>query len=252
MPFFRKKPVVIEAVRWEPDADGVPAGPWPIEWGDAPSRWNVYAKTFGAPNLAIPTLEGTIFASPGDWIIRGVKGGFYPCKPDIFAATYEPAPSSSTAPRAEPIWTTIACPNCGGEVDGIRVLTEAEIGRPAPPSQGETAAPRIIDASRVPTEGLAAFIATTRGSPAPAPRQPSEPQPNAALNLAHGLEADGRARQPSDTDTARCEGRDPPDGFRCDLAAGHEGRHRHVCADGTVYRWWGPSSSPSTATPEKP
>jgi hypothetical protein len=41
--------------------------------------------------LDIPTLEGTMRAEQGDWIIRGVHGEFYPCKPDIFAATYEPA-----------------------------------------------------------------------------------------------------------------------------------------------------------------
>jgi hypothetical protein len=42
-------------------------------------------------SLSIPTLEGTMQASENDWIIRGVKGELYPCKPDIFAATYEPA-----------------------------------------------------------------------------------------------------------------------------------------------------------------
>ena len=41
--------------------------------------------------LIISTLEGLHWADPGDWIIRGVQGEFYPCKPDIFAATYEPA-----------------------------------------------------------------------------------------------------------------------------------------------------------------
>lgn len=50
--------------------------------------------------LAIPTLEGEMVASLGDWIIRGVKGELYPCKPDIFAATYEPAASALTAPAA--------------------------------------------------------------------------------------------------------------------------------------------------------
>jgi hypothetical protein len=43
------------------------------------------------PRLSIETLEGTMEADIGDWIIRGVKGELYPCKPDIFAATYEPA-----------------------------------------------------------------------------------------------------------------------------------------------------------------
>jgi hypothetical protein len=41
--------------------------------------------------VTITTLEGVMRADPGDWIIRGVKGEFYPCKPDIFEATYEPA-----------------------------------------------------------------------------------------------------------------------------------------------------------------
>lgn len=43
------------------------------------------------PDLAIQTLEGQMVARPGDWIIKGVKGEIYPCKPDIFEATYEPA-----------------------------------------------------------------------------------------------------------------------------------------------------------------
>lgn len=56
---FRKKPVVIEA--YQTDVE-----------------------------VKIETLEGTMTANPGDWIITGVKGERYPCKPDIFEATYEP------------------------------------------------------------------------------------------------------------------------------------------------------------------
>src|SRR3990167_7929067 len=63
---FRKKPIVVEAVQW-----------------------------FGEP-CSIETLEGTLFVSPGDWIITGVKGERSPCKPDIFAATYEPAAGAPT------------------------------------------------------------------------------------------------------------------------------------------------------------
>ncbi len=44
---------------------------------------------FVAPNFEINTLEGTMTANVGDWIIKGVKGEFYPCKPEIFDATYE-------------------------------------------------------------------------------------------------------------------------------------------------------------------
>ena len=84
MPQFRKKPVVIEAVQL------------PIPKGDAPI-WLICAMVNGSARLSddgtaeIDTLEGTHRASAGDWIIRGVKGELYPCKPDIFAATYDPA-----------------------------------------------------------------------------------------------------------------------------------------------------------------
>ena len=69
---FRKKPVVIEATQW-------------FKMGDHPA---VFAgKITGAPQ--IETLEGAHLVSPGDWIITGVKGEHYPCKPDIFEMTYE-------------------------------------------------------------------------------------------------------------------------------------------------------------------
>lgn len=77
---FRKKPIVIEAWQvgsFEPRPD------WLI---DHP---NVYGP--GDLYLEIKTLEGTMRADRGDWVIRGVQGELYPCKPDIFAATYEPA-----------------------------------------------------------------------------------------------------------------------------------------------------------------
>jgi len=85
MPYYRKKPVVIEAelLSWE-NRERVAA------WCDgkvaeqAPSG-NVYAPGI----VSIETLEGTMWASAGDWIIKGVQGEFYPCKPDIFDATYE-------------------------------------------------------------------------------------------------------------------------------------------------------------------
>ena len=79
MGYFRKKPVVIEARLW--DATHIPEM---LDWiGDN-------AKQEGQ-TLLIHTLEGTHEASLGDWIIKGVKGEFYPCKPDIFDVTYEPA-----------------------------------------------------------------------------------------------------------------------------------------------------------------
>lgn len=87
MPKFRKKPVVIEAVQWTGefyDCDDMPV--WLI---DAEEQRVIFDGEL--QRKVISTLEGPITASAGDWIVRGVKGELYPCKPDIFAATYEPA-----------------------------------------------------------------------------------------------------------------------------------------------------------------
>lgn len=97
MPKFRKKPVVIEAVQW--------TGKNVKEIMDFMS-WRNAAHDDRA-GLTIHTLEGNHHASPGDWIIKGVKGEFYPCKPDIFAATYEPedkggAPQMVSEVKADP------------------------------------------------------------------------------------------------------------------------------------------------------
>ena len=93
MPMFRKKPVVIEAVQFlgfGPEGADAPLNAWPTDW--PVGMWRVLLNDARlAEGLIIPTLEGDHRAIAGDWIIRGVKGEFYPCKPDIFAATYEPA-----------------------------------------------------------------------------------------------------------------------------------------------------------------
>ena len=81
---YRNKPVVIEAVQWSP---GVIL---PKEWADNGVSQIIYVEQpLTGPELAIKTLEGVMTARPGDFIIKGVKGEFYPCKPDIFEATYE-------------------------------------------------------------------------------------------------------------------------------------------------------------------
>lgn len=79
---FRKKPIVTDA--WQLIQGGVMPS-WLIE---AIGRGKVVFFNGGA---AIVTLEGTMTANNGDWIINGVQGELYPCKPDIFAATYEVA-----------------------------------------------------------------------------------------------------------------------------------------------------------------
>jgi len=78
VPLFRKRPVVVEAVRW-------------FKPGDHPA---VVADAASPTGFGIHTLEHTGIkheVTPGDWIIRGVAGELYPCKPGIFDATYEPA-----------------------------------------------------------------------------------------------------------------------------------------------------------------
>ena len=103
MPIFRKKPVEIEAVQF----DGSPeSGAAIVTWAQGFGVEEVEFHPFladhfkGDPNvyvahpdpyMRIVTLEGVMVGNKGDWIIRGVKGEFYPCKPDIFEATYDPA-----------------------------------------------------------------------------------------------------------------------------------------------------------------
>ena len=85
---FRKKPVVIEAFVWTGDEHQVEDPVWACE---AIKSGKIWFSNFGTPELCleITTLEGTMRGQRGDYIIRGVKGEIYPCKPDIFAATYE-------------------------------------------------------------------------------------------------------------------------------------------------------------------
>lgn len=79
---YRKKPVIVSAVQWtgmnheEIESFTDPMSFWFQAEGDTRS-------------LGIRTLEGKLYAAPGDWIICGVHGEVYPCKPDIFEATYE-------------------------------------------------------------------------------------------------------------------------------------------------------------------
>lgn len=91
---FRKKPVEVEAVRCsevlaaaQRDWYGLP--PWIIEAYEGKNEAGVKTLVFTNEGVHISTLEGVMLAEPTDWIIRGVKGELYPCKPDVFDATYE-------------------------------------------------------------------------------------------------------------------------------------------------------------------
>jgi len=85
---YRKRPVVVEAMQfngeWTGDATEI------LSWMGRGGDWDNDSH-----ELRINTLEGIMTASKGDFIIKGVAGEFYPCKPDIFAATYELAGNAS-------------------------------------------------------------------------------------------------------------------------------------------------------------
>ena len=102
---FQKLPVVIEAIQFTPEVC------WE-NWIDRKPVWEGTAlsvngsyhagnRTIREAHILIETLEGTVTAQLGDWIIKGVKGEFYPCKPDIFAATYKSASNHANASAEE-------------------------------------------------------------------------------------------------------------------------------------------------------
>lgn len=95
---FRKKPVTIEAIKWTGE-NGEEILKWAGEHDQG--RMQLYPQIRGEwaagwavadRKINIQTLEGMHSATVGDYIIKGVKGEFYPCKPDIFEMTYEPEP----------------------------------------------------------------------------------------------------------------------------------------------------------------
>lgn len=145
---FRKKPVVIEAHQLTTEvalAHLIDKGPLPFGLHSSSADWHPANRTVSRFNVLIKTLEGVMHASLNDWIIKGVKGELYPCKPDIFAATYEPV----TAP--EPQQSIVACQhkwdivNTRGDTTFFRCIEcKAEMsldGEPTPTAAEPTSAP---------------------------------------------------------------------------------------------------------------
>ena len=79
---YRKKPVVIDAIQWDATKQ---------TWDKILEMIGYHWKPgeMGTESFYIETLEGNMLCQKGDWVIKGVKGEFYPCKPDIFEMTYE-------------------------------------------------------------------------------------------------------------------------------------------------------------------
>ena len=80
---FRKKPVMVEAMQWDASHEAA------LEWAEEKTADTDRCISVRKGSLFIDTLEGEMEARPGDWIICGVAGELYPCKPDIFGRTYE-------------------------------------------------------------------------------------------------------------------------------------------------------------------
>lgn len=111
-PKYRKKPVVVQAIQV------IESLPLDVFWNFVGEAEGV---EFDEHGVTIETLEGRMLAHPGDWIIRGVQGELYPCKPDIFAATYEPCgpPSPASTPTDKPgLQSLISAPSTPTQESG--------------------------------------------------------------------------------------------------------------------------------------
>jgi len=88
---YQKRPIIVQAWQWDGKEPGIGGRPCPVWIGEAII---IYARDSSAlgdsRRLLIDTLEGVMTARKGDWIIKGIEGEIYPCKPEIFAKTYMP------------------------------------------------------------------------------------------------------------------------------------------------------------------
>jgi len=129
---FTKRPVQIEAFRWTggPDqeedpvwiVDAIKAGTVSVSRGIAAEKQK--SGIAYPPALYINTPEGTMVAHPGDWIIKGVAGEIYPCKPDIFSQTYRASTPVQYERPAGDIVTALRECNTHDE-DALSVMSEA-------------------------------------------------------------------------------------------------------------------------------
>lgn len=171
---YRKKPVVIEAMEWNGNVEAAtPIIDWILDNGGTARYHSAEPETKtikgdvvqeeSPAHIAIDTLEGVMRATKDDWIIRGVQGEFYPCKPDIFVATYEGA-SGTTFPAGP----GLGKPNPEGAawfaqrgLDPEKVMCE---GLVVEPFGGKVAGIRWQGYMRVPVEDALALLETFAGN----------------------------------------------------------------------------------------
>ena len=97
MTTYRKKPILVEAWQWLGNDDLTEAPAWILDALNRRILWFSH-DSLNTLVLIIPTLEGIMIVRPSDWIIRGVAGELYPCKPEIFEQTYEAVQSPVITP----------------------------------------------------------------------------------------------------------------------------------------------------------
>lgn len=89
---YRKKHGEIQAMRWDGTAEGAtPIIDWILSWGGTANYWapGEHPTSPDTGRIEVRTIEGDMRAMPSDLIIRGIRGEFYPCNPEIFAEAYE-------------------------------------------------------------------------------------------------------------------------------------------------------------------
>ena len=124
MTLYRKKPIVIEARQYPAYNEAQDIDEW-FEDLRKLALWCGGYLDGGTYDIIIPTLEGDMHSSTNDYIIKGVQGEFYPCKPDIFEATYEAADDDEDEPYYQAVCGSWDCraPECKPR-DGGTVLSE--------------------------------------------------------------------------------------------------------------------------------
>ncbi|WPS88582.1 hypothetical protein SMD22_06420 [Brevibacillus halotolerans] len=120
---YRKKPVVIEAIRFSGGIEGLTKELCDfLRWSESDTHYELLVEGENKGGIVIRTLEGDMVASPGDYIIKGVNGEFYPCKPDIFKKTYQLVENREANMTEQQIIETLAT-----EVMGWRWIYHVEL-----------------------------------------------------------------------------------------------------------------------------
>lgn len=177
--WFTKKPVTIQAIQWTGDnlreVITFTDGPPDTRSHHAGMAWDAYRDLVARDGLKIYTLEGKMLASPGDWIIRGVKGEMYPCKDEIFRLTYEPVGEvvSASCDHATVRWLHQTSSVGGGDPRNSRAWPKVSgVSR----DEGHSRALLVFFAAEPTDDEMRAVHDTLAASPTPPAEQQAAPK----------------------------------------------------------------------------